>query len=102
MHGPSFCRTAGVSKLTRKWERCILSVYGFGNCIRYDRSAGMWQMLRVYGVGGKLLKAVQSFYVDSRACILVGKDVSELFPVIVGLRLGCVMSPWFLMYIWMV
>ena len=24
---------------------------------------GMWQMLRVYGVGGKLLKAVQSFYV---------------------------------------
>ena len=28
---------------------------------------GMWQMLRVYGVGGKLLKAVQSFYVDSRA-----------------------------------
>ena len=29
---------------------------------------GMLQMLRVYGVGGKLLKAVQSFYVDSRAC----------------------------------
>ena len=28
---------------------------------------GMWQMLRVFGVGGKLLKAVQSFYVDSRA-----------------------------------
>ena len=26
---------------------------------------GMWQMLRAYGVGGKLLKAVQSFYVDS-------------------------------------
>ena len=29
---------------------------------------GMWQMLRVYGVGGKLLKAVKSLYVDSRAC----------------------------------
>ena len=28
---------------------------------------GMLQMLRVYGVGGKLLKAVQSFYADSRA-----------------------------------
>ena len=28
---------------------------------------GMWQMLRVYGVGGKLLKAVQSFYINSRA-----------------------------------
>ena len=51
---------------------------------------GVWQMLRVYGVGGKLLKAVQSFYVDSRACVQVGNDVSEWFPVNVGLRQGCV------------
>ena len=29
---------------------------------------GMWQMLRVIGVVGKLLKVVQSFYVDSRVC----------------------------------
>ena len=33
-------------------------------CDTIDRH-GMWQMLRVYGVRGKLLKAVQSFYVDS-------------------------------------
>ena len=37
----------------------------------------VWQMLRAYGVGGKLLKAVQSFYVDSRACVRVGNDVSD-------------------------
>ena len=55
---------------------------------------GMWQMLRVYGVGGKLLKTVQSFYVNSRAYVRVGNDVSEWFPVKVGLRHGCVMSPW--------
>ena len=48
----------------------------------------MWQMLRVYGVGGKLLKAVQSFYADSLACVRVGNDVSEWFPVNVGLRQG--------------
>ena len=52
------------------------------------------EMLRVYGVGGKLLKSVQSFYVDSRACVLVGNDASEWFPVNVGLRQGCVMSKW--------
>ena len=55
---------------------------------------GMWQMIRVYGGGGKLLKAVQSFHVDSRACVRVGNDVSEWFPVNVGLRQGCVISPW--------
>ena len=37
-----------------------------------------------------LLKAVQSFYVDSRACVRVGNDVSEWFPVNIGLRQGCV------------
>ena len=37
-------------------------------------------MLRVYGVGGKLLTAVQSFYVDSKACVRVGNDVSDLLP----------------------
>ena len=51
-------------------------------------------MLRVYGVGGKLLKAVQSFYVNSNACVRVGNDVSECFPVNVGLIQGCVISPW--------
>ena len=54
----------------------------------------MWQMLRVYGVGRKLLKAVQSFYVDCRTFVRVGNDVSEWFLVNVGLRQGCVMSPW--------
>ena len=42
----------------------------------------------------KLLKAVQSFYIDSIASVWVGNDVNEWFPVNVGLRLGCVMSPW--------
>ena len=41
----------------------------------------------------KLLKAVQSFYVDSRACVRVGNDVSEWFPVNVESIQGCVMSP---------
>ena len=41
-----------------------------------------------------MLKAVQSFYVDSWACVRVGNDVSEWFPVNVRLRQGCVMSPW--------
>ena len=61
---------------------------------------GMWQMLRVYGVGGKLLKAVQSSHIDSRARVRVGNDVREWFPVNVGLRQGCVMSPWFFNFIY--
>lgn len=60
---------------------------------RVDREA-LWQVLMFYGVGGRLLKAVKSFYVNSRACVRVGDGVSDWFAVKVGLRQGCVMSPW--------
>ena len=39
------------------------------------------------------MKAVQNF-MYSRACVRVGIDVSEWFPINVGLRQGCVMSLW--------
>ena len=45
-------------------------------------------------MGGNLLKAVQSFYSESRACVKGESGVSEWFDVRVGLRQGCVMSPW--------
>ena len=60
---------------------------------RVDRDA-LWRMLTMYGIGGKLLSAVKRFYVDSRACVRVGNKKSDSFEVRVGLRQGCVMSPW--------
>ena len=42
------------------------------------------------------MKAVESFFVDCRACVRVGNNVSEWFPIYVGLRQGCVMAPWLL------
>ena len=47
---------------------------------------GVCQMLRVYGVGGNFLRAVQNFYEDSRARFNEGINVMEWFPVKVGLR----------------
>ena len=60
---------------------------------RVDRDA-MWNVLRLYGIGGRLLRGVKSFYIGSKACVRVGNEVSEWFPVRAGLRQGCVMSPW--------
>ena len=60
---------------------------------RIDRDA-MWNVLRLNGIGGRLLRGVKSLYVASKACVWVRNEVSEWFPVRVGLRLGCVMSPW--------
>ena len=60
-------------KVFSKLERCILGFMDLEKAYDTIDLHGMWQMLRVYGVGRKLLKAVQSFYIDSRACVLVGK-----------------------------
>ena len=60
---------------------------------RVDRSA-MWQVMRIYGIGGKVLRSIMSFYDEGKACVRVGGVVSDSFEVTVGLRQGCVMSPW--------
>ena len=60
---------------------------------RIDREA-MWHVLSIYGINGKLLKAVQSFYERSEACVRVCREEGDWFRVRVGLRQGCVMSPW--------
>ena len=60
---------------------------------RVDRK-GVWEVLKMYGIGGRTLGAVKSFYEGSKACVRVDNKESEMFEVNVGLRQGCVMSPW--------
>ena len=59
---------------------------------RIDRTV-LWTVLGFYGVGGKLLTAIKSFYKNSKACVRVGDRESDRFEVKVGQRQGCVMSP---------
>ncbi len=51
-------------------------------------------MLKIYGVGGKLLKGIQAFYREANACVRMGGEFSESFAVEVGVRQGCEVSPW--------
>ncbi len=39
---------------------------------RVDRE-GLWSLLQIYGIGGRLMRAVKSFYEGSRACVRVGR-----------------------------
>ena len=46
----------------------------------------MRNVVRLYGLGGRLLQAVKSLYTDSKACVRVENELSEWIPVQVGLR----------------
>ena len=69
-------------------DLCNIQVYD-----RIDKEA-MWCVLGMYGINGQLLKVVQSLYETSEACVRVRREEGEWFEVGVGLRHGCVMSPW--------
>ncbi len=54
----------------------------------------LWDVLKICGVGRKQLNAIKSFYEDASACVKISGETSEQFEIKVGLRQGCVMSPW--------
>ncbi|KAI3370830.1 hypothetical protein L3Q82_007356 [Scortum barcoo] len=53
----------------------------------------LWGVLHEYGVRGPLLRAVRSLYDRSRSLVRIAGSKSDLFPVHVGLRQGCPLSP---------
>ncbi len=54
----------------------------------------LWDVLRIYGVSGRLLDGVKAFYRDVSACVRVKGEMAECFKIKAGLGQGCVMSPW--------
>ncbi len=62
----------------------------------YDRVdwLALWDLLKIYGVGGKVLSAIKSFYEEASAYVKISGETSEYFEIKVDLRQGCVMSPW--------
>ena len=70
----------------------------------YDRvnREALWQVLKMYHVGDKLLNGIKSMYVNSLACVRVKGGESKCFKTNRGMRQGCMMSSWlFNLYIWM-
>ncbi len=59
---------------------------------RIDRKA-LWDVLKIYGVGGQLMEGIKAFYREANACVKVDCELSDCFAVGVGVRQGCVMSP---------
>ena len=54
----------------------------------------LWQILRMYDVGSKLLNGIKRVYVNSLACFRVKGCESECFRIDSGVRQVCIVSPW--------
>ncbi len=49
---------------------------------------------QMYGVGGQLIEGIKASYRKANACIKVDGELSDSFAIRMGVRQGCVMSPW--------
>ncbi len=63
-----------VWKVARKWKIFVCGIYQPGESIWWNNRKTMWQVLKVYGVSWKLLRAVESFCKVSKACVKVGRE----------------------------
>ena len=61
-------------------------------CNIVNRKA-LWEVLRNYDVGSKLLNGIKSMYVNSQAYVRVKGGESECFRINIGLRQRFIMSP---------
>ena len=54
----------------------------------------LWQKLRdIVGVDGNLIRAIRSLYVGHKARLRLNGELSEFFPIELGVKQGCVLSP---------
>ena len=60
----------------------------------YDRvnREALWQVLRMFDVGCKLLDGIKSMYIDSSVCVRVKGGESEWLRIDSGERQGYIMS----------
>lgn len=61
----------------------------------YDRvwRKGLWKKLQDYGLRGKMWRMLQKIYENVESCVQVNGKKSRFFPIKVGLRQGCILSP---------
>ena len=62
----------------------------------YDRvnMCTLWQVLKPYDVGSKLLNGIKTMHVNSLACVIVKGSERECFSIDSGVRQRCIVSPW--------
>ena len=53
----------------------------------------LWKVLEQYGIMGQLLDNIWAIYANSRSAVCTASGTSDWFPVTLGVRQGCNLSP---------
>ena len=53
----------------------------------------LWRILGLRGVPLKLIDLMSELYSDTESAVRCGGAISDLFPVVTGVRRGCILTP---------
>ena len=53
----------------------------------------LWRILGLRGVPPKLIDLMSELYSGTESAVKCGGTISDLFPVVTGVRQGCVLTP---------
>ena len=60
----------------------------------------LFSKIQGYGITGRFLSVLQNLYSNDRTCIKIDNKLTESIPINVGVRQGCILSPYYLTFLW--
>ncbi len=89
MCGSDICLQDGSRETLSKRKKIYIAFMDLEKAYDKVNWLALWDVLKIYGVGGKLLSAIKSFYEKASVCVKISGETSEHFEIKVGLRQGC-------------
>ena len=88
-----FCLRQAIEKLYEKNKDLYLCFIDLEKAFDRVPRQKLFEVLSEYGIRGRLLEAIKSIYVGSKAAVRIDGEMSEAFDVEEGVRQGCCLSP---------
>ena len=60
----------------------------------------LWRLLCLRGVALKLIDLMSELYSGTESAVRCGGTISAIFPVVIGVRQGCVLAPTLFSTVW--
>ena len=83
-----------LTECRREFRQGLLAAY-VDLCNAFDsvNRDALWRILGLRGVPPKLIDLMSELYSGTESAVRCGDSISDLFPVVIGVRQGCVLAP---------
>jgi len=82
-----------IEKESEDQRPVILNFADFRKAFDSVHRPALWKILEQYGIPSKIISIIQKLYEGSSSVVRIDRYISQRFPVLTGVRQGCILSP---------